>query len=140
ILPAVRPTVPYKVPDDFEFLARIVQLPFVVAVNPSVPAKTIQEFIAHSNDNPGRVRYGSSGVGGAPHMGAVLFGAVAGVKQVHVPFSGISAAVTDLIASNTESLWLTPATAAKHNEAGTIRVIAQTGDGRHPLYPDVPTL
>ena len=140
ILPAVRQTVPYKVPDDFEYLARIVQLPFVVAVHPSVPAKTIQELIAHSNENPGRIRYGSSGVGGAPHMGAVLFGSVTGVKQVHVPFSGVSAAVTDLIAGNTEVLWLTPSTAAKHNEAGTIRVIAQTGDARHKLYPDVPTL
>lgn len=140
ILPAVRPTVPYKVPDDFEFLARIVQLPFVVAVKPALPVNTIQELIAYSKEHPGHVRYGSSGVGGAPHMGSVLFGSITGVDQVHVPFSGISAAVTDLIGGNIEVLWLTPTTALKHNEAGTIRVIAQTGETRHPLYPDIPTL
>lgn len=140
ILPAVRAKVPYSVPDDFEYLARIVQLPFVVAVHPSVPATTIQEFIAHSQANPGRVRYGSSGVGGAPHMGSVLFGSVAGVEQVHVPYSGISVALADLIGGNIEALWLTPTTAASHNTAGTIRVIAQTGETRHSLYPDIPTL
>lgn len=141
ILPAVRASLPYKVPEDFEYLARIVQLPFVVAVHPDVPANNIDELIAHSKANPGRVRYGSSGVGGAPHMGSVLFGSVAGVEQVHVPYSGISAAVADLIGGNIEVLWLTPTTAFKHHEAGTIRVIAQTGaDGRHPLYPDIATL
>lgn len=140
ILPAVRESTPYTVPDDFEFLARIVQLPFVVAVHPDVPADNIEELIAHSKENPGRVRYGSSGVGGAPHMGSVLFGSKTGVEQVHVPYSGISAAVADLIGGNIEVLWLTPTTAHKHHEAGTIRVIAQTGDTRHSIYPDVATL
>lgn len=140
ILPAVRSSTPYKVPDDFEYLARIVQLPFVVAVHPDVPVNTIGELIAHSEANPGRVRYGSSGVGGAPHMGSVLFGSKTGVDQVHVPYSGISGAVADLIGGNIEVLWLTPTTAIKHHEAGTIRVIAQTGDTRHPAYPDIETL
>ena len=140
ILPAVRPNVPYTVPDDFAFLARIVQLPFVVAVHPDVPADSIEELIAHSEENPGRVRYGSSGVGGAPHMGTVLFGSVTGVDQVHVPYSGISVALADLIGGNIEVLWLTPPTAFPHHDAGTIRVIAQTGTERHPLYPDTPTL
>jgi tripartite-type tricarboxylate transporter receptor subunit TctC len=140
ILPAVRARVPYDVPDDFEYLARIVQLPFVVAVHPDVPADNIDELIAHSKDNPGRVRYGSSGVGGAPHMGSVLFSSITGVDQVHVPYSGISGALADLIGGNIEVLWLTPTTAAQHHEAGTIRVIAQTGESRHPLYPDIETL
>lgn len=140
ILPAVRSNVPYTVPDDFEFLARIVQLPFVVAVNPSVPAENIEELIAHSQANPGRIRYGSSGVGGAPHMGTVLFGSIADVEQVHVPYSGISVALADLIGGNIEVLWLTPPTAFPHHDAGTIRVIAQTGTERHRLYPDIPTL
>lgn len=141
ILPAVRKSMPYTVPDDFEFLARIVQLPFVVAVHPSVKANTIEELIALSKENPGRIRYGSSGVGGAPHMGSVLFGGVAGVDQVHVPYNGISSALADLIGGNIEVLWLTPTTASSHHKAGTIRVIAQTGvSERHPLYPDIPTL
>jgi len=140
VLPAVRKTVPYKVPDDFEYLARIVQLPFVVAVHPSVPAKNVAELVAISKERPGRIRYGSSGVGGAPHMGAVLFGIRTGVRQTHIPFNGISAAVTDLIGGHTEMLWLTPTTGLPHHQSGKIRVIAQTGPERHPLYPDTPTL
>lgn len=140
ILPAVRKSVPYKVPDDFEFLARFVQLGFVIAVHPSVPAKTIGELVEFSKKNPGKVRYGSSGVGGAPHMGSVRFATKTGVKQVHVPYAGISGALADLIGGHIEVLWLTPPTARKHHEAGTIRVIAQTGETRHALYPNVPTL
>jgi tripartite-type tricarboxylate transporter receptor subunit TctC len=140
ILPAVRSEVPYEVPDDFEYLARIVQLGFVIAVHPDVPVDSIEELIEYSQENPGRVRYGSSGVGGAPHMGSVLLGSTAGIEQTHVPFSGISAAIADLIGGHIEVLWVTPPTAFSHHEEGTIRVIAQTGEERHPLYPDVPTL
>jgi tripartite-type tricarboxylate transporter receptor subunit TctC len=140
VLPAVRKTVPYKVPDDFEFLARIVHVPFVVAVHPSVPATNVAELIALSKERPGRVRYGSSGVGGAPHMGTVLFGMRTGVRQTHIPFNGIGPALTDLIGGHTEMLWLTPTTGAPHVQAGKIRAIAQTGPTRHSLYPDTPTL
>jgi len=140
VLPAVRKSVPYKVPDDFEYLARIVHVPFVVAVHPSVPVHNIAELIALSKEKPGRIRYGSSGMGGAPHMGTVLFGMRTGVRQTHVPFNGIGPALTDLIGGHTELLWLTPTTALPHFQAGKIRVIAQTGPERHPLYPATPTL
>jgi len=140
VLPAVRKTVPYNVPDDFEYLARIVHVPFVVAVHPSVPAASLAELIALSKERPGRIRYGSSGVGGAPHMGTVLFGMRTGVRQTHIPFNGIGPALTDLIGGHTEMLWLTPTTGLPHHQSGKIRVIAQTGPVRHPLYPDTPTL
>jgi tripartite-type tricarboxylate transporter receptor subunit TctC len=140
ILPAVRKTVPYKVPDDFEYLARIVHVPFIVAVHPSVPANSLAELIALSKERPGRIRYGSSGVGGAPHMGTLLFGMRAGVRQTHIPFNGIGPALTDLIGGHTEMLWLTPATALAHVQSGTIRAVAQTGPERHPLYTNTPTL
>ncbi|MGH6903660.1 MAG: Bug family tripartite tricarboxylate transporter substrate binding protein [Geminicoccaceae bacterium] len=140
ILPAVRETMPYTVPDDFEPLARIVQLGFVIAVHPDVPADTIEELIAYAKANPGRVRYGSSGVGGAPHMGPVLFASQTGIEMTHVPYAGLSAAIADLIGGHIEMVWITPTTARSHRDAGTIKVIAQTGEERHFLYPDDPTL
>jgi tripartite-type tricarboxylate transporter receptor subunit TctC len=140
ILPAVRETMPYTVPDDFEPLARIVQLGFVIAVHPDVPADTIEELIAYAKANPGRIRYGSSGVGGAPHMGAVLFASQAGIEMTHVPYAGLSAAIADLIGGHIEMVWITPTTARSHRDAGTVKVIAQTGEERHFLYPDDPTL
>jgi tripartite-type tricarboxylate transporter receptor subunit TctC len=140
ILPAVRATMPYTVPDDFEPLARIVQLGFVIAVHPDVPADTIEDLIAYAKANPGRVRYGSSGVGGAPHMGSVLFASEAGIEMTHVPYAGLSAAIADLIGGHIEMVWITPPTARPHRDAGTVKVIGQTGEDRHFLYPDVPTL
>jgi tripartite-type tricarboxylate transporter receptor subunit TctC len=140
ILPAVRQTMPYTVPDDFEFLARIVQLGFVIALHPDVPADSLEELIAYAKENPGRVRYGSSGVGGAPHMGPVLFSSQAGIEMTHVPYAGLSAAIADLVGGHIEMVWITPTTAAEHRDAGTVKVIAQTGEERHPLYPDDPTL
>jgi tripartite-type tricarboxylate transporter receptor subunit TctC len=140
ILPAVRETMPYTVPDDFEPLARIVQLGFVIAVHPDVQADTIEELIAYAKANPGRVRYGSSGVGGAPHMGCVLFASEAGIEMTHVPYAGLSAAIADLIGGHIEMVWITPPTARPHRDAGTVKVIGQTGEDRHFLYPDVPTL
>lgn len=140
ILPAVRKTVPYAVPDDFAFLARIVQLGFVIAVHPDLPADTVEELIDYAKANPGKIRYGSSGVGGAPHMGATLFASQAGIEMTHVPYAGLSAAIADLIGGHIEMVWITPPTAKPHYDAATVKVIAQTGEDRHALYPDVPTL
>ncbi len=140
ILPAVRKTMPYKVPDDFAWLARIVQLGFVIAVRTDLPVNTIPELIEYAKKNPGKLTYGSSGVGGAPHMGPVLFAKQAGIEMTHVPYAGLSAAIADLIGKHIDMVWITPPTAFKHFEAGTIKVISQTGDTRHFLYPDIPTL
>lgn len=140
MLPAVRKTMPYKVPDDFEYLGRIVHMGFVIAVHPSMPVNTIAQLIDYSKKNPGKVRYGSSGVGGAPHMGPLLLASKTGIQQTHVPYKGLSAAITDLIGGHIESVWITPMTALKHHEAKTIKVIAQTGETRHFRYSEFPTL
>ena len=140
ILPAVRQNMPYKVPDDFAYIARIVQLPFVLAVSPRIPVKSVPELIAYAKANPGKIRYGTSGIGGAPHMGTVLMEKNAGIEMLHVPFAGISAVITALRGDTIDIALITPPTVKPHTDAGTFRAIATTGKVRHPLFPDVPTL
>jgi tripartite-type tricarboxylate transporter receptor subunit TctC len=140
ILPAVKPSMPYKVPDDFSFIARIVQLPFVIAVNPKLPIKNVAELIAYAKANPGTLKYGTSGIGGGPHMGSALLANAAGVEMLHIPYSGVAAAVNALLAGTIDIALVTPQTVKPYTDAGTFRAIATTGKERHPLFPDVPTL
>ena len=140
ILPAVREKMPYRVPEDFSYIARIVQLPFVLTVSPRLPVKNIPELIAYAKANPGKVRYGSSGIGGAPHMGTVLMEKNAGIEMLHVPFAGISAVITALRGDTIDIAFITPPTVKPHTDAGVFRAIATTGKVRHPLFPDTPTL
>jgi tripartite-type tricarboxylate transporter receptor subunit TctC len=140
ILPAVKSNMPYKVPQDFEYIARIVQLPFVLAVSPRLPVKTVAELIAYAKANPGKVRYGTSGMGGAPHMGTVLFEKNVGVDMLHVPFAGISAVINAMRGDTIDIALITPPTVKPHTDAGAFHAIATTGKVRHPLFPNVPTL
>lgn len=140
ISPAVRATMPYQVPDDFEFVARMVELPTAVGVHPSLPIHDLEDLIAYAKENPGRLRYGSPGVGGSGHMSAVLIEQTAGIEMTHVPYGGVSAAITDMLGGHIEVAMVTPQTLKPHHDAGNIRVISMTSPERHPLYPDVKTL
>jgi tripartite-type tricarboxylate transporter receptor subunit TctC len=140
ILPAVKTSMPYKVPDDFSFISRIVQLPFVLAVRPGLPVRNVAELIAYAKANPGKVRYGTSGIGGAPHMGTILMERAAGVEMLHVPYPGISAVVNALLSETIDIALITPPTVKPHTDAGKVIPIATTGKERHPLFPNVPTL
>jgi tripartite-type tricarboxylate transporter receptor subunit TctC len=140
ILPAVKAGMPYKVPDDFTFIARIVQIPFVVGVNPKLPINSVADLIAYAKANPGKVKYGTSGIGGGPHMGSALIEKAAGVEMLHIPYSGVSAAVNALLAGTIDIALITPPTVRPYTDAGTIRAIATTGKERHPLFPNTPTL
>lgn len=140
ILPAVKTDMPYKVPEDFTFIARIVQLPFVLAVSPRLPVKSVAELIAYAKANPGKIRYGTSGIGGAPHMGTVLMEKAAGIEMLHVPFAGIGPVITALRGDTIDIAMITPPTVKPHTDGGVFRAIATTGRERHPLFPDTPTL
>ena len=140
ILPAVKANMPYRVPEDFSYIARIVQLPFVLAVSPRLPVKNVAELIAYAKANPGKVRYGTSGIGGAPHMGTALMEKSAGIEMLHVPFAGISAVITALRGDTIDIALITPPTVKPHTDSGAFRAIATTGKVRHPLFPDTPTL
>jgi tripartite-type tricarboxylate transporter receptor subunit TctC len=139
ILPAVK-DVPYKIPEDFAFVAGILQLPFGVSVNSKVPVKTMAELIAHAKANPGKLNFGSAGIGSAPHLGIVLMNAAAGIQMVHVPFAGLGPATNALIAGTVDIGLVTPPQAKPHVESGAIRVLAVTGNKRYAAMPDIPTL
>ena len=140
ILPAVKPNMPYKVPDDFAFIARIVQIPFVIAVNPDLPIKNMADLIAYAKANPGKLKYGTSGIGGGPHMGSALIEKAAGIEMLHVPYSGVAPAMNALLGKSIDIALVTPPTVKPYTDSGQFRAIATTGSERHPLFPDLPTL
>jgi len=140
VLPAVKASVPYKVPDDFAFIAGILQLPFAVSVNAKLPINSLAELVAYAKANPNKLNFGSAGVGSAPHMGIALLSAAAGISMVHLPFAGLGPATNALVAGTVDVGLVTPPLVKPHVDAGTLRAIAVTGTKRSPVLPDVPTL
>ncbi len=140
VLPAVKASVPYKIPDDFAFIAGASQMPFVVSINAKVPIKSMAELIAYAKANPGKLNFGSAGIGSAPHMGIALISVAAGIDMVHVPFAGLGPTTNALIAGTVDVALVTPPLIKPHVDSGAVRVVAVTGKTRHPLLPDVPTL
>ena len=140
VLPAVKKSVPYMIPDDFVFVASLTRIAFVIAVNPKLPAKTVQELIAYAKANPGKLNYGSAGLGSAPHMGLAMFANAAGISMTHVPFQGLGPALNAVMAGTVDLALSTVPFAKPQAEAGTVRNLAITGTARDQLLPDVPTL
>jgi tripartite-type tricarboxylate transporter receptor subunit TctC len=112
----------------------------VLVVHPGVPAKDVKEFVALAKSQPGKLEYGSTGVGGAAHLAGELFKQRAGVDLTHVPYKGGGPAMPDILAGRITSYWATPATALPHIQAGKLKTLGTTGLKRSPTLPDVPTV
>ena len=112
----------------------------VMTVNPSLPAKTVPEFIAYAKANPGKVNMASSGVGSPSHVFGELFKMMTGVNMVHVPYRGSPAAFADLIAGQVQVIFETTASSIAHIRAGTIRALAVTTAARSQVLPDLPSV
>jgi tripartite-type tricarboxylate transporter receptor subunit TctC len=125
---------------DFAPLTMAVTFPNVLVVHPSVPAKTLAEFVKLAAAKPGAVNYGSSGIGGAGHLAGELLGMVANVKMIHVPYKGGAPAMGDLLGGQIMSIFAAPPSAVSHMKAGKIRALASTGAARSPAMPEVPTV
>jgi tripartite-type tricarboxylate transporter receptor subunit TctC len=110
-----------------------------MVVNPSVPAKTVSEFIAYAKANPGKVSMASSGIGTSLHMTGELFKMMAGVDLVHVPYRGGTAMLTDLIGGQVQLLFVGSET-IEHIRSGKVRALAVTTATRSELLPDTPTV
>jgi tripartite-type tricarboxylate transporter receptor subunit TctC len=104
------------------------------------PFKTIGEFIAHAKANPGKLNFGSNGIGSSPHLAMELLNNSAGIDITHVPFRGGAQAVPEVIAGRVHAFMATPALGLQHFRQGTLRPIALVGPQRSPLYPDIPTI
>ncbi len=125
---------------DFAPVARLVSFSNVLVVHPSVPAKSVKELIEYGRANPGRLRYGSPGAGGSPHMAMVVFGQMAGIDLVHVPYKGAAAALTDLMGGHIDLAFSDPLLTLQHSRAGKVRALAVSGTQRLASDPDLPTV
>jgi tripartite-type tricarboxylate transporter receptor subunit TctC len=121
-------------------VAGIAQAPAVFAINSSVPAKTVTEFIAHAKANPGRINMGSAGIGSTGHLAGELFNMMAGVNLIHVPYRGNAPALTDLIAGQIEVLFPSLGSSIEYVKTGKLRALAVTGATRSDAVPDLPTV
>jgi tripartite-type tricarboxylate transporter receptor subunit TctC len=112
----------------------------VLVVHPSVPAKTVPEFIDYVKANPGKVYFASSGTGASPHMSAELFKVMTGINMVHVPYRGGAPTMQDLVAGNIQVAFGTLPSVLPHVANGSIRMIAAAEAKRLTDYPDLPTI
>ena len=125
---------------DIAPVAGIFRAPLVMEVNPSVPAKTVPEFIAYAKANPGKINMASPGNGSAPHMAGELFKMVAGVNIIHVPYRGEGSALTDLLGGQVQLMFPAPAATVEYVRAGKLRALAVTSSTRWEGLPDIPTM
>ena len=126
--------------DDFAPISLLGREPGVLVVHPSIPAKTVAEFIAYVKAQPGTVDYASSGNGSGQHLFAAMFASMAGIKMSHVPYRGSGQATTDLVGGQVKVSIPGMAGMMGHIKAGKLRPLAVTGSKRSAQLPDVPTL
>jgi tripartite-type tricarboxylate transporter receptor subunit TctC len=125
---------------DIAPVASIVRLPLVMLVHPSVPAKTVSEFIAYAKANPGKVNFGSSGIGAAAHLTTELLKQTAGIDMVHVPYKGTAPALTAEMANDIQILVDVPSTLMPHVRGGKIKALAMFSKERIQGAAEVPTM
>lgn len=131
---------PYDSVRDFTPISLVATTPFMLIVHPSLPVKSVWDLIALARSRPGQLNYASPGSGTAAHLAVELFKLDAGIQMLHVPYKGISQALTDTIAGATQVMILSPSTALAQARAGRVRALAQTGAKRSEAMPEVPTM
>lgn len=114
--------------------------PYVIVVNPQVPARSVKELVAYAKKNPGKLSFGSSGTGAASHLAAELFKSLAGIDMLHVPYKGTGQAVTDLLAGQIDVMFAPAQSVMPHVQAGKLRALAVTSARRYSIIPDLPTV
>ena len=125
---------------DMAPVVGISRAPVILAINPSVPAKTVPEFIAYAKANPDKLNMGSAGIGSAGHLAGELLQMMTGIKLVHVPYRGNAPALTDLIAGQVQLVFPSSASSIEHVRTGNVRGLAVTGSTRLDALPDLPTV
>jgi tripartite-type tricarboxylate transporter receptor subunit TctC len=125
---------------DIAPVAGVIRAPFVMEVNPAVPAKTVPELIAYTKTNPGKISMASAGIGSGPHAAGELFKMMAGVNLVHVPYRGQGPALTDLLGGQVQIYFAGIPSSIQYIRAGKLRALAVTTATRSEILPDIPTL
>jgi tripartite-type tricarboxylate transporter receptor subunit TctC len=125
---------------ELQVITVLTDLPSVMVVHPSVPAKTIAEFVAYAKQNPGKINFGSAGTGGVGHLSGEIFKLMAGIEMIHVPYKGAGPALADLISGHIQVTYETLGTALPPINAGLVRPLAVSSSERVADLPDVPTI
>jgi tripartite-type tricarboxylate transporter receptor subunit TctC len=125
---------------DFRMLALITEVPVVMEVHPSVPARTVAEFVAYAKKNSGKLTFGSAGTGGTIHLAGEMFKQMAGIDMTHVPYKGAAPALADLLAGNIQVMFDSLGTALPPVRSGMLRALGVSSARRISDLPDVPTI
>jgi tripartite-type tricarboxylate transporter receptor subunit TctC len=125
---------------DIAAVAGILSAPNVMEVNPTVPAKTVPEFITYARANPGKINFASSGIGTSLHVSGELFKMMTGVNMIHVPYRGNAPALTDLISGQVQVMFDALPSSIEHIRTGKLRALAVTTAMRSEAMPDLPTV
>jgi tripartite-type tricarboxylate transporter receptor subunit TctC len=125
---------------DIAPVAGLVRVPFVMEINPSVPAKSVPEFVAYARANPGKINMASGGVGTSTHIAGELFKMMAGVNLIHVPYRGSAPALTDMISGQVQVMFDILTSSIQHIRSGALRALAVTSATRSEVLPDLPSL
>lgn len=137
---AIREKLPFDPARAIVPVAGIGKSSLVMVVHPSVPAKTIREFVDLAKKNPGKLNYGSSGIGGNNHFSGALFDLAAGTKMLHVPYKGISLAMTAVASGEVEVVIASAAAVNPQLRAGRVRALGMSGTKPSPLMPGIPSI
>jgi tripartite-type tricarboxylate transporter receptor subunit TctC len=138
IQPILQRNPPYR-QSDFTYIAKFAETGMTYVLSASVPATSIAELRSYGAANPGRLRFGSSGVGTSTHLSTVLFANSIGARMEHVPYGGVAGMVSDLLAGRIEFGLFTPAAVSSIKADPRIRILGISSPSRHPSLPDVPT-
>jgi tripartite-type tricarboxylate transporter receptor subunit TctC len=135
--PALNPQLNYK-PSDLAPITKVSASPLVLVVNPGTGISSVKDLVAAAKKDPGKLNYATSGVGSAPHFGAVLFSQITGIKMEHVPFKGGAPAIVSVVAGDTQVTFGTPPSVLPMVKGGRLRALAVTSRDRSLLMPDIP--
>jgi tripartite-type tricarboxylate transporter receptor subunit TctC len=133
-------TLPYDPAADFAPVALVASVPFVLLVNPSLPVRTVMDLIRFAKDRPGELSYGSSGVGGPPHLYMELLETMTGIRMTHIPYKGTAQAIVDVVAGHVPIMFSDIAPALAMLQAGRLRALGISSATRFEALPDIPPL
>jgi tripartite-type tricarboxylate transporter receptor subunit TctC len=125
---------------DLRMLALVTEVPVVLCVHPSVPPKTVAEFVAYAKQNPGKLNFGSSGTGSFTHLAAEMFKQMAGIEMTHIAYKGAAHAMTDVMSGNIQLMFESVSLALPPVRSGILRPLGISSAQRHSDLPDVPTI
>ncbi len=140
IIPSINANLPYDTFKAFAPVALVARSFDIVVVNPKLPIKSVQDVIAYAKANPGKLNYGSPGIGTSPHLAGELFKSLAHVDMTHVPYKGSAPAITDLLGGQIQLMFSTVPSAASYVSGGQLRALAVTSAQRSAAYSDLPTV